>query len=249
MNDSFAPLRLRADPLHAILFDFYDTLGTRAQGAAAIEIEALRSFGYEYSAGAIAEASRRAWAPFDGALDHSAHSASAEQYLAWRSEIDRVWLTELGIDPCPEDVLTRVSAASDDPGAYRLFDDVPGALTELRRRGYGLGVVSNWGWELPAIFEHAGLAGALDLLITSARCGYRKPHPEIYRCALRQLALAPSQVLFVGDNPEADIAGPAAAGMRALLIDRTEVQNGGVGCVANLEVLLGLLPEQAGEPQ
>ena len=248
MNDSRSSLILQPNSPRAILFDFYDTLGTRADGAAVIEIEALRRLGYDYSTEAVAEAMRRAWAPLDGALDHTVHSESAEHYRAWTSQVNRVWLAELGIDPCPEDVLAAVAWAFDEPSAYRFFDDVPATLAELRRRGYRLGVVSNWGWELPAIFARAGLADALDVLITSARCGYRKPHPEIYRCALCQLGLAPSQVLFVGDNPSADRDGPTSAGMQALLIDRSE--SGIVDeAIADLASLLRLLPVRAGPPR
>jgi HAD superfamily hydrolase (TIGR01662 family) len=231
----------------AVLFDFYNTLGARAISDRVLEQEALLRLGYEIPPERLSAAIARAWAPLDGAtqIEHSAHSGSAAAYRAWCSQIERAWLSDLGIDPCSDALLDALYAAYENPDAYRFFDDVAPTLDALRRRGFALGVVSNWSWELPAIFERAGLAESVDLLITSARCGYRKPHPGIYHCALRQLGLAPSEVLFVGDNPHADVDGPRAVGMSAILIDRA----GSVaGCerISRLDELLRVLPERAG---
>ena len=60
----------------------------------------------------------------------------------------------------------------------------------------------------------------MEGVLTSARVGYRKPHPEMYAGALRLAACEPGDVLFVGDNLEHDVEGPRAAGMRAVLLDR-----------------------------
>jgi putative hydrolase of the HAD superfamily len=51
----------------------------------------------------------------------------------------------------------------------------------------------------------------------SSRVGVRKPDPRIYRVALDQLGLPPTEVLYVGDRLLEDVKGPKALGMRALL--------------------------------
>jgi putative hydrolase of the HAD superfamily len=93
-------------------------------------------------------------------------------------------------------------------------------LSELRAAGVTIGLCSNWDWDLETELVDLGLAGAFDLVITSARAGARKPHERIYRYALEQLGTDPERVLFVGDTLIADIQGPMRAGMRAAYLHR-----------------------------
>jgi FMN phosphatase YigB (HAD superfamily) len=53
--------------------------------------------------------------------------------------------------------------------------------------------------------------------ISAADVGYLKPHPAIFDGALRCLGTSPSETVFVGDNPIADIAGAQGAGLQAIL--------------------------------
>jgi putative hydrolase of the HAD superfamily len=57
-------------------------------------------------------------------------------------------------------------------------------------------------------------------VLTSARLGVEKPHPESYAAAIEAAGCEPVEILFVGDTYEADVAGPERAGMRALLVRR-----------------------------
>ena len=50
--------------------------------------------------------------------------------------------------------------------------------------------------------------------------GWRKPSPRIFEHAAARLGIACGQCLFVGDEPEWDVAGSGAVGMRPVLIDR-----------------------------
>ena len=65
-----------------------------------------------------------------------------------------------------------------------------------------------------------GLSELLDVLVSSAWAGARKPHPEIYRYTLDKAGLAPDEVLFVGDTWGPDVAGPLAAGMTPAYLER-----------------------------
>lgn len=60
-----------------------------------------------------------------------------------------------------------------------------------------------------------------------------KPHPRMFEEACAVLELPPAVVLHVGDNPEADVAGALAAGLRAAL-----VQADGISTLSVLERLL-----------
>lgn len=81
-------------------------------------------------------------------------------------------------------------------------------------------VLSNHVWELPEICQAHGLVPPLSAVLTSARLGVEKPHPESYAAAIEAAGCEPAEILFVGDTYEADVAGPERAGMRALLVRR-----------------------------
>src|SRR3954453_15152987 len=94
-----------------------------------------------------------------------------------------------------------------------LFDDAVQTLEALRPR-FKLGLVTNGPsrTQRPKI-EQFRLIDYLDLLIVSEEVGVAKPDPAIFAIALEQLGVAPSEALFVGDSPEFDLRGAAAAGM------------------------------------
>jgi putative hydrolase of the HAD superfamily len=81
-------------------------------------------------------------------------------------------------------------------------------------------VLSNHVWELPEICRAHDLLPPLADVLTSARLGVEKPHPDSYAAAIEAAGCAPGEILFVGDTYEADVAGPERAGMLALLVRR-----------------------------
>jgi putative hydrolase of the HAD superfamily len=54
-------------------------------------------------------------------------------------------------------------------------------------------------------------------VVVSSELGWRKPHGSLFETALRELAAAPHESVFVGDSPWHDIEGAQNAGMRAVL--------------------------------
>ena len=55
-------------------------------------------------------------------------------------------------------------------------------------------------------------------MIVSEEVGYRKPQKEIFRLACEHLKTSAEEVIFVGDNPEADIDGANNFGMYTIYI-------------------------------
>ena len=98
-------------------------------------------------------------------------------------------------------------------------------LQTLQDRGIPMGIVSNaefsgrtlW-WEV----ERQGLAGYFRFLISSAEYWVRKPHPLLLQTAAAKLGLKPSDVWYVGNTPQDDIAGAHNAGMGAIWYNRVE---------------------------
>ena len=127
---------------------------------------------------------------------------------------------------------------------FRAFAEVPGVLRALRAAGLRLVVVSNWDVSLHEALATTGLAPLVDGAISSAEAGAAKPAPAIFA---RALALAgdgigPRDVVHVGDDAGADVAGARAAGIAPILIARDgAAAPPGVPVLADLTGLPGLI--------
>jgi putative hydrolase of the HAD superfamily len=98
---------------------------------------------------------------------------------------------------------------------------VPATLTALeqaRARGWTIGVVTNGDHLQERKIRRAGLEGYFDGLIASDLVGYKKPDPEIFRIAARQLGGSLDGAWMVGDLSSTDIAGAVAAGISSVWI-------------------------------
>src|SRR5262245_39175248 len=99
---------------------------------------------------------------------------------------------------------------------------MPGALEALEqfhRRGVRMGVVSNCSFRHEVLrYELAkhGLAERLEFIVVSAEYSVRKPNVLLFETAAAKLGVAPSDIWFVGDRLDTDVAGAKAAGMTAV---------------------------------
>jgi putative hydrolase of the HAD superfamily len=101
------------------------------------------------------------------------------------------------------------------------YPDAAPALAALRAAGVRLGAVSNWDSSLRSTLSGVGLSGSLDVVVVSAEVGAPKPEPAIFETALAGVRCAPEDALYVGDSFETDVEGARAAGIRAVLLDRS----------------------------
>ena len=124
---------------------------------------------------------------------------------------------------------------------FRPYPDVLPALGELRERGLTLVVASNWDCSLPDWLEPAGITELVDGVVTSAEVGAPKPHPRVFERALAIAGVASSEALHVGDKVDNDVRGAAAAGVRAILVQRVGDPPEGVETVRSLQELPALL--------
>jgi putative hydrolase of the HAD superfamily len=129
--------------------------------------------------------------------------------------------------------------------ALRFFaypDAVP-ALSALREAGIRTVVVSNWDASLHERLSETGLAVLVDGALASAEVGAAKPDGAIFAAALELAGTAPHETWHVGDSVEADVEGARAAGLTAMLIDRTgnDEAPDDVAVIASLAELLPLV--------
>jgi putative hydrolase of the HAD superfamily len=107
-----------------------------------------------------------------------------------------------------------------DAISFSAYPDAAPALEALASQGRRLAVVSNWDVSLPPVLRRLGLAERFETVVHSAAVGAAKPDPRPFRVALERLDLAADECVHVGDDPVNDGQGAAAAGLRAILVDR-----------------------------
>jgi len=101
---------------------------------------------------------------------------------------------------------------------------VDGARPALRAaaREEPVGVLSNC--SVPGLVERtlaqADLAGAVDHVVTSVDCGWRKPHDRAFTRAAAALGTDVDSLIHVGDDPRTD-GGGRTAGVTVILTSET----------------------------
>ena len=140
---------------------------------------------------------------------HLAHDFSAQRRLSLHTA-----LSEHGYaDAHVEGAYTEFYAARNEVECYA---DVLPALAQLAAR-FPLVSLTNGNADI----ERIGIAHLFRFSISSRDCGIAKPAPEIFHAACERLGLPPQAVLHVGDDPDLDVAGARAAGLRTAWINRS----------------------------
>ncbi len=105
-------------------------------------------------------------------------------------------------------------------GLQQFVKYLPGAeelLLYLRQKGLMTGIITNGHTENQMRKIYAlKLDLLVDSILVSEKEDLRKPDPEIFWRAASRLNIKPSECLFIGDNPEADILGAHGAGMTTI---------------------------------
>ena len=110
--------------------------------------------------------------------------------------------------------------------ATHTFIPVEGAeetLRYFRDRGYRVGVLSNTSYRgsvVKGLLEDVGFDHLIDVVVSSADVGYRKPHDEAYAAVVNALGADRRDCFFAGDSEDKDFLWPRRFGMRgSFLID------------------------------
>ena len=91
-----------------------------------------------------------------------------------------------------------------------------GRLERLRAAGWRVGVVTNGSATQALKLAAARVEHLVDACCISGVEGVRKPDPEIFRLAAERCGLPLDGAWMIGDNPEADIGGAHALGLRTV---------------------------------
>lgn len=127
------------------------------------------------------------------------------------------------------------------------YSQTPIVLEWLRRRGVKTAIVSNTPWGSPSsawrteLARH-GLLESVDAVVFCVDVGWRKPHRAPFDRALALLDVAPTDAVFVGDDPRWDVAGAKNAGIRPVLLG-SAASTPGLITIESLEDVIRLVDE------
>ena len=99
-------------------------------------------------------------------------------------------------------------------------------LEQLRKRGLRLGLGTNMTAEQQyEKLERLGLLPLVDFLVSSEEVSAEKPESKLFLCCVEKAGCRAEECLFVGDDPERDILGALAVGLRSVWLRRGEQKN------------------------
>lgn len=152
-----------------------------------------------------------------------AHRKRCKQTLVEASECE-LWSIHL-LPDYPKEIIEPLSGKltrlwRDKDGRRVPRSDVKETIIELDKRGYKLGIIANTitETEIPDWMETDQVTDYFGTVILSSKVRFRKPNPEIYWMAARELGVDPTKCVYVGDNPVRDVEGTQAAGYGMMIL-------------------------------
>jgi putative hydrolase of the HAD superfamily len=188
--------------IKAVLFDLYETLITESH------LAPTRASSLAHALG----------------LERQAYRAE------WRAQRPRIVVGELSFADALTEVSQTLVGAVDTAAIQQVCQqrtrekaaafahpdhEVMTLVTDLGRRGVGLGVVSNGFREDVLPWSECSLAASFQCTAFSCEEGVAKPDPEIYLRAVRRLRIQPETTVYVGDGGDNELIGAEQAGLRA----------------------------------
>jgi putative hydrolase of the HAD superfamily len=95
----------------------------------------------------------------------------------------------------------------------KLYPDCLDALTQLRKEGHILGIISNSTEQILADLKALKIREFFDTVTFSQEAGSEKPEPAIFKKALERARLPAEQCIYVGDSYGRDVVGARKAGL------------------------------------
>jgi putative hydrolase of the HAD superfamily len=233
-------------PIRVVFFDAAGTLFRVRGSVAEIYLRYAIEFGFQEKADslvAIKEAFSRAFReapPPVFAVTEAAQLKQSER-LWWFDIVHNVFY-RVGMFERFDDFFDCVFEVFENPASWELYPETIATLTDLKRRGLELGIVSNFDSRMFTVLRGLGLAGFFDTVTISSLAQAAKPAARIFHLALDKHAADPEEALHVGDSIRDDVEGARGAGLKAVLLDRAGTYSSTDGrCIRTLSEVLDLL--------
>jgi putative hydrolase of the HAD superfamily len=202
--------------IEAVVFDAVGTLIHPEPPAAVVYTHIGRRFGSRLApdivASRLTEAFRR-----EEAADRLSGLRTSEtrERARWRAIVASVLDDVSDPEACFQELFAHFAR----PEAWCCRPEDGPTLRSLRRRGYILGLASNYDRRLRSVAAGLAPLRPVEHLVISSEVGWRKPARPFFDAVCRVVGADPGRVLYVGDDPANDYEGARAAGLQAVLLD------------------------------
>jgi HAD superfamily hydrolase (TIGR01509 family) len=219
----------------AVIFDLGDTLAVPEDwtGAMRRSLERMR-----LETGDLEDWLERAQA----VVGHpEGHKTSRSRLRAWRDAWAKAVLEAAGVT---EGLLARTALLRRLVECEILWrpphPEVPAMLDRLVAEGYRLGIASNNDGRTREKVGALGLTHPFEVIVDSLEERTAKPAPDLLAIAAERMEVLPFRCLYVGNDPDKDVAAAHAAGMPAAWVDREGRGPGSYRAEIHLPDLSGL---------
>lgn len=197
-----------------VVFDAVGTLMYPCPGVPLAYHEIGRRYGSRLSE---AEVRERLSVAFGSVGRPRGDRTSADDEQAWWRRVVAATLADVSDPEATFDSLWANFAAAQ---SWCLYGDVAAGVAAVAERGLRAAVASNFDARLEGILGGHAELDAVRPVLHAAGLGWRKPARQFFEAVCTELDCAPEALLYVGDDPQGDVAAARAAGMRALLLAR-----------------------------
>lgn len=210
--------------IQAVFFDLGDTL---VKISSTIENEICKKIGEvrgtplsveEYTRASHEEWRRRSSSTATNAVKNIGFGAEEIERQYWMDYFKSL-LPHLGLNSEHPILIKWLVHIYTDPNSFVCFDEVYSVLSELREKGYILGIISNAFPSAEKILDHLGLKQYFKYIFLSFELPYAKPESMIYRYAAQKTNILIENIVFVDDRLSF-VQGAEKVNMKAWLIDR-----------------------------
>ncbi|MBO4485050.1 MAG: HAD family hydrolase [Lachnospiraceae bacterium] len=188
--------------IKAVVFDMFETLVTLFKGRTYFSENIAEDLGIPV------DAFRDAWHKTE--LDRTIGMYTLEDGLRKSLEM---------LDACTDEAVELVVRKRRE-GLTDTFNNIPdeiiNLLTELKKRGILIGVISNCFSDECEMIHNSKLFPFFDSAKLSYEQGTFKPNPVIFYRMLDELGLEPNECLYVGDGGSRELLAATAIGMKAV---------------------------------
>lgn len=210
-------------PIDAVLFDIDQTLITSNVGiAVTATCRKISAHFPQFTADELAESNKRMWDKHGLRLIDEFTNGIRNGFTitteAWR-------LSLAGCGCFEESIInfTTKTYIEEESETFRLFDDVLPLLDFLDSARIPVGIITNGAGDTQiSKLKVTRILDRFNPVIASGEVKTAKPDQRIFELAVKKLGGSPDRTWYVGDNPETDIAGANAAGIKSIWINRSK---------------------------
>jgi putative hydrolase of the HAD superfamily len=132
------------------------------------------------------------------------------------------------ISPTPEELEKAIEIRMRYIGqALRPRQDAISTVSELKNKGYKIGLLSNCSIEIPILWRETAFADLFDTTIFSSRERLKKPDARIFNLACDRLGTMPGSCLYIADGEDHELKAAANVGLNPVLIRASSQMNRG----------------------